>query len=203
MTKRTAIWLVRIILTAACILMIGWIFSNSLKAAPESSAQSSQVTENVKEVIETINPDVSFGGATEEEDFNILHGIVRNFGHFGEFALLAALLTWCVFSYTRKKPAFAFPFPFCVGVAFLDEYAQTFSDGRAQEMKDVLIDSCGAATGFAFAIFTLWIGLVLFRAWQAKKATDGGRVERFSGLAAEIAAAEIAEKGTESKKDGD
>ena len=174
--------------------MIGWIFSNSLKAAPESSQQSSQVTEGVQDVIQTINPDATFGGATEEEDFNILHGIVRNMGHFCEFALLCALLTWCVLAYTARKPFFALPVPIAVGVAFFDEYLQTFSDGRAQEMKDVLIDSCGALSGFAFALLTIWLVIFVFRAVRRKKLTfAGGRVENFEVMAGEIAASDTTE----------
>lgn len=167
--NKIIVWLVRIILTLACILMIGWIFSNSLKTGAESGQQSSQVTEGVQDAIQTIKPDVSFGGTTEQEDFNILHTFVRNFAHFGEFALLCALVTWCVFSYTKIKWFFCIPVPFCVGVAFFDEYLQTFSEGRAQEFADVLTDSIGACTGFAFALLTIWIGWALIRYFKKKK----------------------------------
>ncbi len=202
--KKTGVWLVRIILTLLCILMIGWIFSNSLKAAPESSQQSSQVTENVKDVIETINPDVTFGGATEEEDFNILHGIVRNMGHFCEFALLCALLTWCVLSYTTKKPFMLIPVPLAIGVAFLDEYVQTFSDGRAQEMKDVLIDSCGAASGFVFAVVAVCLGVLIFRVWQRKKLSSvGGRVESSAPVSLEAAATDAQKQNENSEQEGE
>lgn len=140
-----------------------------MKNAVESGQQSSQVTEGVQDVIETIKPDVSLGGETKEEDFNILHQFVRNFAHFGEFALLCALVTWCVLSYTHVKGFFAIPFPLCVGVAFMDEYIQTFSEGRAQEFADVLTDSIGACTGFAFALLTIWIGWALIRYFKKKK----------------------------------
>ena len=167
--NKTKIWLVRIILTVLTILMLAWIFSNSVKTSVESSEQSSQVTEGVQDVIETINPDVTFGGATEQEDFDILHGFVRNFAHFGEFALLCALVTWCVLSYTQIKWFLLLPIPFCVGVAVFDEYLQTFSEGRVQEFADVLTDSLGACTGFAFAILSVWVGYVLWRRICAKK----------------------------------
>ena len=80
--KNVILWCVRILLTLACLVVMGWIFSNSLKTAEQSSAQSSQVTEEVKDAIETINPDVSFGGANDEEDFKILQSYIRDFGHF-------------------------------------------------------------------------------------------------------------------------
>ena len=160
---RTKIWLVRIILTGLCILMLAWIFSNSLKTSAESSEESMQVTEQVQEVIETVAPDLSLGGETEEEDFDILHGFVRNFAHFAEFALLCALVTWCVLSYTQIKWFFIIPVPFCVGVAVFDEYLQTFSDGRAQEFADILTDSFGACAGFAFALISVWFGCFILR----------------------------------------
>jgi VanZ family protein len=149
--------------------MLTWIFSNSLKTSVESGEESVQVTEQVYDVIQSVNPDVSFGGATEEEDFNILHGFVRNFAHFAEFALLCALVTWCVLSYTKIKYYFIIPLPLCVGLAFFDEYLQTFSEGRAQEFTDVLIDCLGACAGFAFALLTIWIGFIVYKRVLAKK----------------------------------
>lgn len=176
--NKTTVWLVRIILTLLCILMIAWIFSNSLKTGVQSAEQSAQVTEGVKDAIETIKPDVEFGGSSEQENFDILHSFVRNFAHFGEFALLCALCTWCVLSYTAIKWFFLIPVPFCVGVAFFDEYLQTFSDGRAQELADVMTDSLGACTGFVFALLTIWLACVVVRLIQKKKnQSDGDRYE--------------------------
>ena len=172
--KNEILWVVRILLTLAFLLVMGFIFSNSLKTAEQSSAQSSQVTQEVKDVIETINPDVSFGGANEEEDFNILHSYVRNFGHFAEFALLCALATWCVRSYTKKKPFFIIPVPLCVGVACFDEYLQSFSDGRAKQISDVLTDSLGAIAGFIFAIcIILIVGVCISKRKKRQIALDG------------------------------
>ena len=169
MDTKTWIWIARIFLTLSCIVMIGWIFSNSLKDASESSSQSAGVTEFVQEAVETIAPDLVIA-ETEEETFEILHGWVRTAGHFCEFALLCALLSWCVGSYTLKKPWFLIPVPFCVGVAFLDEYIQTFSDGRAGEFKDILVDSLGALAGFAFAVFVIFAVVFLYRIWKNKRA---------------------------------
>ena len=160
--KNVILWLVRILLTIACFVVMAWIFSNSLTSGEQSSAQSSQITEEVKDAIETIKPDVSFGGATEEEDFDILHNYVRDFAHFLEFALLGALCTWCVRSYTNKKPFFIIPVPFCVGVAFFDEYLQKFSEGRAWQLSDVFTDSFGALSGFVFAVCVIvLVGVII------------------------------------------
>ena len=163
--KNVILWLVRISLTLACIAIVCFIFSNSLKNATQSGAQSSQVAEDVKNVIETVKPDISFGGSSKEEDFTILHKYVRKLAHFAEFALLSAFCTWCVRSYTKTKPFFLIPVPLCVGVAFLDEFLQTLSDGRNCQLMDVLIDSLGSCAGFIFAICTL----LVFSAWLTKR----------------------------------
>lgn len=174
--KKLKIWCVRIILTLLCILMIAWIFSNSLKDSTQSGQQSSQVTEGVQDVLETFKPDLSLGGATEQEDFYLLHSLVRSFAHFAEFALLCALVTWCVLSYTKIKYFFAIPLPFCFGVAVLDEYLQTFAEGRTQELADVLMDCLGACAGFAFALASIWlVGLLLRYIKNKKSLSDGGR----------------------------
>ena len=155
--KNLILWGLRIALTIAFFVTLGWIFSNSLKDATQSSTQSSQVTEDVKQVIEIVNPNISFGGTTEEEDFNILHSYIRDFGHFAEFALLCALCVWCLRSWTNKKLFLYLPIPLSVSVAFFDEYLQTFSEGRAQQLTDVLTDSLGACAGFVFAVCVLFI----------------------------------------------
>ena len=174
--EKLKIWCVRIILTLLCILMIAWIFSNSLKDSTQSGQQSSQVTEGVQDVLETFKPDLSLGGATEQEDFYLLHSFVRSFAHFAEFALLCALVTWCVRSYTKIKYFFAIPLPLCFGVAVLDEYLQTFAEGRTQELTDVLMDCLGACAGFAFALASIWLAGLLLRYIKNKKSlSDGGR----------------------------
>ena len=168
-TKNLIVWGLRIILTIAFFVTMGWIFSNSLKDATQSGMQSSQVTEDVKQVIETVKPDISFGGSTEEEDFNILHNYIRDFGHFAEFALLCALCVWCLRSWTDKKVFLFLPIPLSIIVAIIDEYLQTFSEGRAQELSDIFTDTSGACAGFAFAVCTLLILGMFYRFFKAKK----------------------------------
>ena len=175
-TRNLILWCLRILLTVAFFATMAWIFSNSLKDATQSGAQSSQVTENIKDAIEVVKPDVSFGGATEEEDFSILHNYIRDFGHFAEFALLCALGVWCLRAWSDKKLLLVIPIPVCVGVAFFDEYLQTFSEGRAQELSDVLTDTLGASAGFVFAVCALlvlgWLCRYLSKRSQIAKAKE-------------------------------
>ena len=167
--KNLILWGLRIALTIAVFVVLGWIFSNSLKDATQSGAQSSQVTEDIKQAIEVVNPDVSFGGATEEEDFNILHNYIRNFGHFAEFALLCALCVWCLRAWTPKKFFLFVPIPLSITIAVFDEYLQTFSAGRAQELGDIFLDTAGASVGFAFAICALLVLGWIYKSLQEKR----------------------------------
>ena len=166
--KKNWIWVLRIVLTFLGVLTVAWIFSNSLMDGEASSSQSSQVTDIVDGAVDAIAPDLMIGGS-EETEFQILHSFVRNMGHFAEFALLCALTTWCVISYTDKRPFLILPILLSVAVAFTDEYIQSFVGGRAQEIKDVFTDFFGACIGFVFAVFAYWIGKLVYRKIAEKR----------------------------------
>ena len=169
------VWPLRIILTLLCILMIACIFSASLMDGETSSNQSSTVTEIVDGAVDVIAPDVMLGGS-EEKEFEILHSFVRTTGHFAEFALLSALITWCVLSYTEKRVFLTLPIGISLFVAFTDEYIQSFVGGRAQEMKDVLTDFCGACVGFVCALVLVFIVKLIYRKISNKK-NERGMIE--------------------------
>ena len=71
-------------------------------------------------------------------------GLLRKIAHFTEFAALGLLLTWLLGMLKKRKIA---PFLWGVAAACIDETIQMFVPGRAPRMTDVLIDSCGVATG--------------------------------------------------------
>jgi VanZ family protein len=158
----------RAILTTATALLLIWIFSNSLQTGVESSSQSGKVMEIVQSVAAFIDPDSYIATATGE-DYEFIHGIVRTIAHFSEFALLGALTGWCYFSYTKKAVYAYLPLAFLVCVPLVDEFLQSFTPNRAAEITDVLVDMAGAFTGLAFAVFTVWLGAVIYRKAQAKR----------------------------------
>ena len=92
----------RIVLTIACVVTIGFIFSNSLKTAEQSSAQSSTVVETIQKVAQVIAPESKIATATGEE-YEALHELIRAWAHFAEFFLLGVLFGWCYCSYTLQK----------------------------------------------------------------------------------------------------
>ena len=140
-----------ILLIIACILWVGFIFSNSLDNGSESTDKSQDVTEFINDVATSI-------GIQKP----VSHKFVRNMAHFFEFAVLAVLSasTVSVFAYPRVHQhtvlALAtslLSLPFCALIAIIDESIQKFSQGRASQLADVLLDSCGALCGIA--LFTI------------------------------------------------
>lgn len=71
-------------------------------------------------------------------------GLLRKFAHFAEFGALGLLLGWLFGMLGKKRlPAFALG----VAAACIDETIQAFVPGRSPGIRDVCIDSCGAAAG--------------------------------------------------------
>ena len=149
---------IRIILTLLTIGCLAWIFSNSLATGTESSNASQTVTETVQDVVGAVAPSSPIATATGEE-FDLLHTFVRNAGHFCQFALLGALLFWCLLSYSLKKKALWIAPVTTTAIAFIDEYLQTFVEERVGEIFDVFLDCAGAVTGIAFAVACVWLGI--------------------------------------------
>ncbi len=158
----------QIVLTLACVGVTVFIFSNSLKHAEQSTAQSAGVVKVVQEVATIIAPDSKIATATGA-DLDFLHSIIRNLAHFSEFALLGGLLCWCTFSYTFKKMFQILPPSILLLTACVDESLQLFSQGRAFQATDILIDCCGGIAGIAFAVLTVWFGIVVYKKRKVKK----------------------------------
>ena len=154
--KKWKIITLRILLTFLTIACLTWIFSNSLATGVESAETSQTVTEGVQEVVGAVAPSSPIATATGEE-FDALHSFVRNAGHFCQFALLGALLFWCLRSYSLKKTACWLAPVSTAAIAFFDEFLQTFVEERVAELFDVFLDCSGAFAGIAFAWGSLWL----------------------------------------------
>ncbi len=159
----------RIVLPILCLVVMGFIFSNSLKSGESSSAQSSAVTDAVQDVAGVIAPDSEIANATGAA-YDKLHADIRNLAHYAEFALLGALLCWTYRAYTDKKKFLYAPALVIVLVPIADEFLQTFSQARGAEWKDVLTDTCGGVSGFVFAALVLMLGTYMYRKKLRKKA---------------------------------
>lgn len=166
--KQWKIWFFRLLSTLLCLLVFAWIFSNSLQTGEVSGARSEAVTDALQGAVGAISPDSPIATA-QGEAYESLHNFVRDLAHFSEFALLGALLVWCYLSYTRSK-AFAFlPVALVWFTPLVDEYLQSFVDGRGAELADVLVDTCGGFCGAAIAFLIFLTGLLFSKIKKRKK----------------------------------
>jgi len=148
--------LLRIVLTALWLVMIGFIFFNSSQTGEQSAARSSTLTDTVQQVVSVVAPQSPIATA-KGEAYDRLHNCVRVWAHFIEFAALGVLTCWGYFSYTNRKKYLFAPILTLVFVPFLDEWSQTFSVGRGAEWQDCLIDVAGGLLGFLLALLALVI----------------------------------------------
>lgn len=140
----------RILLTAAAVIAVmSLIFFFSSQDGSESAETSGRLVRIVTSMIP------NFDELSAEEQFRLseqIHFIIRKTAHFTEYTLLGFTLLLhirTIYDYISKKPRAAWLLSWSIGVIYaaLDEYHQSFSDARSPQIRDVLIDSAGAAAG--------------------------------------------------------
>lgn len=118
------------------ILWIGVIFTFSLQSGDESGKLSGGI---VAWVVELLFP----------EDFahvEFVHFLIRKAAHFTEYFILGVLMSLTVREAKWSRSLLkAWALGTCV--ACCDETIQLFSDGRAGQITDVMLDSSGVLTG--------------------------------------------------------
>ncbi len=165
MTKKVQKWCLAIV-AVLTLLCISFIFGNSLKNSVESSEQSSAV----KEFLVSI---ASFFGI----DANINVAKLRNFAHVAEFLALGVCLSSLSLFFLRKKGAITTPrlwVALSLGVitgiiiAVSDELIQLFSDGRACDIRDVMLDSLGIVLGTLCVLTVFFIRKTIVKTTHQK-----------------------------------
>lgn len=134
MTNKIAAW-------TAVVAWMALIFILSHQPAAVSSGLSSGITEFLLGLLKGVFPDSNAG-------IDKLHTFVRKNAHFTAYFFLAVLLV-NAFGKWRKLTGRALLVSFLVAVLYAasDEFHQLFIDGRSGELRDVAIDSAGAAVG--------------------------------------------------------
>ncbi|MBQ8849311.1 MAG: VanZ family protein [Clostridia bacterium] len=124
------------------VLWLCFIYGNSLQTGVESGEQSGRVYELVNSITQALGL-----GTPISEHF------IRKAAHFTEFAILGVLVCadlWACRAITLEKRLYISAsillcsVPICALFASLDEFLQSFVDGRGPSAKDVLIDASGA-----------------------------------------------------------
>ncbi|MDO4459046.1 MAG: VanZ family protein [Clostridia bacterium] len=133
-----------LILNILIVLVLAFIWGNSLKSGEESGKDSSRVAQILQPVINLIIPE----GIIEKLGTEF---IVRKLAHFSEFALLGFLLLLKADSMKMFSAKCILQAELTAFIcAFLDESIQMFT-GRGPMIRDVWIDSFGAFSGIIFA----------------------------------------------------
>lgn len=137
------------------ILLIAWmvlIFALSAETAEISSGTSGRLITAVVRIFYS-----GFDELSAAEQAEIIGGfqfIVRKTAHFTLYFILGALSFLSVVTYTKIRLTLRAGISALISLLYSisDEIHQLFVSGRSGELRDVLIDFCGAA----LAIILLW-----------------------------------------------
>jgi VanZ family protein len=137
---------IRILLTIFVLLWAGFIFTNSLFPASQSSAISGGVVDQVNSILHQIGIP---GQITDH--------MVRKSAHFIEFTLLGILLFLAIRSYSAHPGHHLFVGLFLgLLIPVADEFIQSFIEGRGSLVSDVVLDFSGVLAGtILFFLFFL------------------------------------------------
>ena len=120
------------------LLTVAFIWGNSLKSIPQSSAQSSAVADKVQSVVDP----------QQKIERPTFHNHIRKLAHLIEFFALG--LSVCGFTlclgYECKKRLISLPLLIVLLIAVGDEFIQSFT-GRGSMVSDILLDFAGALAG--------------------------------------------------------
>jgi len=123
----------------AVILWMAVVFSLSAQPAASSNQLSKGVTEIIVEMIEKVT--------SINLEVNDINHFVRKNAHFIAYLILGGFVSNALkYSGSGLNEIFLAGL-ICVGYAISDEIHQMFVPGRGPQIKDVFIDSCGAAVG--------------------------------------------------------
>ena len=156
--KQTLRFVLKPLSFVPAIIMMCTIFSFSAQDADTSSQVSFRV--GVK-VFSAANEAFDKGWSREriEQLSEKSQYYIRKTAHFSEYFVLAVTVAFPLYVFgVRGLWLVFFAGGFCVAFAGLDEYHQSFIDGRSPQIKDVLIDSCGVLFGVIFTRIVGWTG---------------------------------------------
>ena len=156
--KKTLRYLLKPLSFVPALCMIYFILYMSSQDGATSGSTSYEVS---KALILAYNKIFSKGYPNEvlNELIHQIHPFIRKTAHFTEFFALAVTVAFPLYVY-KIRGIFLIILGelLCVGVAFLDEYSQSFVMGRTPSYRDVMIDSTGAFCGILVALIVCYIG---------------------------------------------
>lgn len=127
--------------------MLTLIFSFSAQTGEESGNLSYQIS---YQIVETTNHILSLEKTPDElaAEARSIHHYVRKAAHMTEYCILTLTVALPLFLYhIRTRLRIGLNLGICVAAAALDEYHQSFVDGRGPAVTDVGIDTLGVIIG--------------------------------------------------------
>lgn len=156
--KKTLRYLLKPLSFVPAFCMIYFILYMSSQEGAASSSMSYEVS---KVLVLAYNKIFSKGFSNEILNALIyqIHPFIRKTAHFTEFFVLAITVALPLYVY-KIRGIFLIILGqlLCTGIAFLDEYSQSFVLGRVSSYRDVMIDSAGAFCGILIALIICYIG---------------------------------------------
>jgi len=128
------------------ILIMGFIFGNSLMDAVDSNSESKFLTAFVQHVLNWLGFHIPIAE---------LHHAIRKIAHFTEFALESFFVVKALSAFrVRRQTWLAYALLIGLLTAVIDENIQLYSIGRSGQVTDVLLDFSGTIAGVVIAILT-------------------------------------------------
>ena len=140
------------------IIMMCLIFSFS----DQDAADSSKLSYKVGVKVFTVANDTFDRGWTKkqiEKYSQQSQFYIRKTAHFTEYFLLGISVAFPLYVYGLRGIWLVIcAGGFCIAFAGLDEFHQSFIDGRSPQRRDVFIDSCGVMVGVILTRMVCWMG---------------------------------------------
>ena len=131
------------------VLVTSIIWVNSILPADVSSVQSGFVVSTISNILSFFNIHIND---------ETLSYFIRKSAHFGQFFVLG--IFWFGYLFYRLKSLnyiAVLAIIFCLATAVIDESLQLFSDGRAFQVTDIIIDLFGSMMSISALYFTRYI----------------------------------------------
>jgi len=145
----------RVIFSLLSAAIMAAIFYLSCENADESSETSGFFTNFI--LTHFVRGYADFTPERQAEIHDLASFIIRKCAHFSAYASLG----FCTSCAVGRRRLFSLgsliAWGICILYACSDELHQHFVAGRSCELRDVLIDSCGALTGLLVSILAMWV----------------------------------------------
>lgn len=138
------------------LIIMGMIFQFSAKPAVNSDESSRTVANLVIKLYEDIS-DHELEDGERIYLIDTVNHVIRKGAHFTEYAILACSVAFHLYVWGKRRKSILFIATAISALyAISDEVHQLYVPGRSGELRDVIIDSCGAITG-AFLFCVIWL----------------------------------------------